>query len=261
MTAALAAWFLLPACSPDLDGEIGSLPTASFNMTPVPGKANTWLLESTSQHVFGYQWLKGVGSFANGKAIDTAYFGQKGKYTVTLRVFGQGGQAETSQEVEVVKDDLENHPIFKLLIAKTWVLNPTPGANTIIVGTENNPAEYFGGGSLDGCQTDDEYKFNLDLTLNYKANGSTFNAGNIQPNYSCGTDRSYTGQAFTFAPGTSQGAGIASISINSAVPNRFIGVTDVSSNNYRIISIDENSMVLRSGTATETVHQFKFIAK
>jgi hypothetical protein len=45
------------------------------------------------------------------------------------------------------------------------------------------------------------------------------------------------------------------------VPAQFIGVTDVSSNNYRIMSISANSMVLRSGTPSEAVHQFKFIAQ
>ena len=56
-------------------------------------------------------------------------------------------------------------------------------------------------------------------------------------------------------------AGIASITITGTPPTQFIGVTDVSSNNYRIISISENEMVLRSGTPAEAVHQFKFVAQ
>lgn len=95
--------------------------------------------------------------------------------------------------------------------------------------------------------------------LSYKANGQTFNAGNIAPNYSCAADRSYD-SAFTFST-TVQGAGIATITIPGNVPDRFIGVTDVASNNYRIISISATEMVLRSGKSNETVHQMRFVKK
>ncbi len=117
------------------------------------------------------------------------------------------------------------------------------------------------GGGLDNCQLDDVYTFSSDLKLTYNANGATFNAGNISPNYTCATDRSYSNVAINFNPAVPAGsAGIASITVPGAVPDRFIGVTDVSSNNYRIISISDTEMVLRSGTASETVHQFKFVA-
>jgi len=105
------------------------------------------------------------------------------------------------------------------------------------------------------------YTFTTALKLNYSANGATFNGGNLAPNFTCGTDRSYSNVSFTFAPGTTAGAGLATITLPGAIPTNFIGVTDISSNNYRIISISSTAMVLRSGTASETVHQFKFIAQ
>jgi hypothetical protein len=66
--------------------------------------------------------------------------------------------------------------------------------------------------------------------------------------------------AFTFTLGGESGA-IATITLPGAVPDQFIGVTDISSNTYRIMSISATSMVLRSGTASQTVHQFKFVAQ
>ena len=252
---------LLINCSPESESDLGTKATASFTIAPVPGKVNTFALQSTSQNAFGYQWDKGNGSFVKGNQLDTAYFPLKGNYTVKLRAFGRGGYDSTAQTVSVAVDDILNNPQFKLLTAKSWKLDPAAGANAIVVGTEANPSQYFGGGPLADCQIDDVYTFTTDLKLTYRANGATFNGGNLAPNFNCGTDRSYNNVSFTFAPGTPAGAGLATITLPGAVPTNFIGVTDISSNNYRIISISTTAMVLRSGTAAETVHQFKFIAQ
>lgn len=250
------------ACSPESAGELGTKASGtSFTITPIAGRVNTFLLEATAQNAFGYQWDKGNGSFVKGKQVDTAYFPLKGTYTVRVRAFGRGGYDTTSRSVTTAVDDIINNANFKLLTAKSWKLNPADGANAIIVGTDGNPAQYFGGGPLADCQKDDVYTFTTALKLNYAANGATFNGGNIAPNFSCGTDRSYSNVNYTFTLGGAAGA-IATITLpGSTVPNNFIGVTDVSSNNYRIMSISATAMVLRSGTPSEAVHQFKFIAQ
>ncbi len=247
-------------CSPDDVGDLGNKATASFTVTPIAGRVNTYLLQSTSQNAFGYQWDKGNGNFIKGNAVDTAYFPVKGMYIVKLRAFGRGGYDSTAQSVTVTVDDILNNAQFKLLTAKSWKLDPN-ASNPIVVGTENNPSEYFAGGALADCQVDDVYTFTTDFKLTYNANGSTFNAGNIAPNYTCSADRSFANVAYTFEPGTSGGAGLATIRLASPVPTQFIGVTDISSNVYRIISISTNAMLLRSGTPGQTVHQFKFVAQ
>lgn len=259
----IALVLAVAGCKPETGGELGEPADASFTIAAVPNRVNTYVLTSTSVNAWGYQWDKGNGTYVKGKAIDTAYFPLRGTYRVNLRAFGRGGSDTASpQTVVIAVDDLLSNPIFQQFTAKTWKLDPTPGANAIIVGTEGNPSQYFGGGGLDGCQTDDTYKFNTDLKMTYAANGATFNGGNIAPNFTCGTDRSYTNIAYTFTPGVTAGAGIATIEIpGAAVPDKFIGVTDVSSNFYRIISISANAMVLRSGTTAQAVHQFKFIAQ
>jgi hypothetical protein len=259
------AFFLMLSCKKNV-GELGQAAKASFKVTPVTGKLNTFLLESTSEGAFRYQWdlSDGQGLIA-GNATKEAYFLKKGEYNVKLYAYGNGGYDIASQKVVVEEDDLSpilNSPEFKKLTAHSWKLDASATA-PIIVGTENNPAEYFAGGSLADCQADDVYTFafvNNDFKLTYKANGSTFNAGNVEPSYSCGTDRSYNNVSFGYSTVVA-GAGIASITLPGVPPAMFIGVTDVSSNNYRIISITDTELVLRSGKTNETVHQFRFVAQ
>jgi PKD repeat protein len=249
----------------DYASKLGTSAKASFKVTKVAGKVNTYLLESTSEGAYRYQWDFGLNDGLKSAGASTeAYYISKGTYNVKLYAYGEGGYDIATAAIVVDNDDFTptlNNATFKLLTANTWKLDANSAA-PIIVGTEGNPAEYFGGGGLADCQKDDEYTFsfaNNAFKLSYKANGQTFNAGNIAPNYNCGGDRSYDA-AFTFST-TVTGAGIASIVIPGNVPDRFIGVTDVSSNNYRIISISATEMVLRSGKTTETVHQMRFVKK
>jgi hypothetical protein len=142
--------------------------------------------------------------------------------------------------------------------SRSWKLDPAAGANSIIVGTEGNPSEYYGGGPLEpNCQVDDVYTFSSGGNLNYNSGGSTFNGGNIAPNYNCGADRSFScAYTFTSVSGVS---GLAQITLPGAIPVNFIGTTDVPENLYRIIDITPNRMTLRAGSASGTVFQFKFV--
>ncbi|MDQ8003881.1 MAG: hypothetical protein REI64_03710 [Pedobacter sp.] len=249
----------------DYASKLGTPATAAFKVTKVAGKANTYLLESTSQNAYRYQWDFGQNEGLKSAGASTeAYFISKGTYNVKLYAYGEGGYDIATQPIVVEQDDFTptlNNANYQLLTAHAWKLDPASLA-PITVGTENNPSEYFGGGALATCQLDDEYIFsfaNNAFKLTYKANGQTFNGGNVDPNYNCGNDRSYE-TAFTFST-TVQGAGLATITIPGTPPERFIGVTDVSSNNYRIISISATEMILRSGKTTEAVHQMRFVKK
>src|SRR5690606_36220211 len=48
-------------------GELGNPAIASFTVSPVDGKVNTFRLESTSDNAFRYQWI-----WATGKACSPA---------------------------------------------------------------------------------------------------------------------------------------------------------------------------------------------
>ncbi len=186
------------------------------------------------------------------------------RMTLRATLSGTGGQLI---EIKLKKVEVLTLADIKDLLTggalgRTWKLDPTPGANAIIVGTEANPGTYFPGGAIDPCQVDDGYTFTTANKITYNANGSTFNGGNIAPNYNCGADRSYTNLNYTFSATTGGVAGLATITIPGAPPTIFIGTTDVPSENvYRIIDITSTKMTLRAGNGTNTVFQFKFIAQ
>jgi PKD repeat protein len=184
--------------------------------------------------------------------------------TMTLRALieGSGGvivEIKLRKNEPLTLADVKN--ILTGGSSKSWKLDPAPGANSITVGTEGNPAEYYGGGPLEpNCQVDDIYTFTTGDLISYNANGSTFNGGNISPNYNCGSDRSYTGLSYTFGAVTSGAAGLAQIQLPQTPPAVFIGTTDVPVENvYRVIDITPNKLILRAGTGSGVVFQFRLI--
>lgn len=219
-------------------------------------------------------FLDSTGMGLNKPFIGTTDFVDSNKYTVqnytnttmvlrsTIRNSG-GNLLEIKLKKVVVLTINDIKDILTGGSSKRWKLDPTPGANPIIVGTEGNPSQYFGGGPLDGnCQSDDSYTFNANNTVTYNANGSTFNGGNVAPNYNCGADRSYSNITYTFGPTTGGVAGLATIQLpaSPAPPTIFIGTTDVpSENTYRIIEISPTKLILRAGNGSSTIFQFKFI--
>jgi PKD repeat protein len=186
------------------------------------------------------------------------------RMTLRATLTGSGGNLI---EIKLKKVEVLTLAEIKLLltgaVSKSWKLDPTPGANAIVVGTESNPSQYFGGGPLEpNCQVDDLYTFTAADKITYNANGSTFNGGNIAPNFNCGSDRSYSNITYTFTATTGGVAGLGTIQLPSTPPAVFIGTTDVPTENvYRIIDITATKMTLRAGNGSNTVFQFKLIAQ
>ncbi len=140
---------------------------------------------------------------------------------------------------------------------RTWMLDTMGGANAITAGLEANPTQYFGGGPLAPCQKDDWYTFTQTDSVYVNCNGSTL----LPPSYSCGADKSFN-KNFTFGTIVGSVAGLAQFSLPSNDPNFWIGVFDRSPENvYRILSIDNQSMVIRSGNGSGVVHDMKFKIK
>lgn len=136
---------------------------------------------------------------------------------------------------------------IKLLLtngsSRTWQLDNTVNA-PITVGTEAAPTAYFAGvapGGLPACQADDEYTFSTANVYTYDAKAETFKAGV----FACQAPESGT-SPFVFGP--SAGAGLAQLTLTRA--GAFIGTTDASpvERVYRILSIDNQTMVLRAGS-------------
>jgi hypothetical protein len=151
---------------------------------------------------------------------------------------------------------------FKQLLtggsSRTWMLDNTADA-PIVVGTEAAPSAYFAGvpaGGLPGCQSDDEFTFSAANVYTYNAKAETFSANG----FSCQAPQSGT-SPFVFGPAA--GAGLAQFTLTR--PGAFIATTDASPTErvYRILSIDNQKMVLRAGSGQNggTVFTIKLVVK
>lgn len=247
----------LTACDKNDDGVLsGPLPVASFTASQpkVVGLTSQVTFTSTSTDGFLYQWNFGDGSIGSGQTVTHTYK-TGGAIKVQLLVAGRGGtSAPAVQEVTlpsiigVVKQLLTGGS------SKTWVLDRAAKA-TIVVGTEDNPSQYYAGGepnTLPLCQADDEYTFSNSNVFTYDAKEQTFVAGGV----GCADPRSGTSD-FTFGPAT--GNGYAMIEFKK--PGTFIGVTDAPDLTYRIIDITETTMLLRAGKPGGTVFDLKLTVK
>jgi hypothetical protein len=143
--------------------ELGPGPDASFTITPVAGKTNTYLLTSTSVNGYRYDWDKGTGSYLPGKEVDTVYFPDAGTYQLRLFVFGHSGIDSAAQQVTVTTDDPAAITPFKLLTgnsSRKWKLAPEVGALWIgpdpnTTWWQNSLADVVGR----SCLFNDEYTF------------------------------------------------------------------------------------------------------
>lgn len=97
----------LTSCTPEeitkdnglTDGNVD----ASFTISPVAGKLNTYALRSNTNGVIGIKWDKGDGSgFATGKLVDTIVYDDAGTYTLTAEAVGRGGAKATSSKQVIV---------------------------------------------------------------------------------------------------------------------------------------------------------------
>jgi hypothetical protein len=189
MASAVVFTMLLLSCKYDVR-ELSPKPVASFTVTPVSGAVNKYLLSSTSTNGYRYDWDKAVGTFVQGKQVDTVYFPDKGDYTVKLLVFGHSGMDSTAQVVKVANDDPAAITPFKILTgnsSKKWKLAPESGA--LLIGPSDFSAVWWQNtvGDVTGraCLFNDEYTFNkAGSVMNYDSKGDFYvdeEAGNPHP--------------------------------------------------------------------------------
>jgi PKD repeat protein len=143
--------------------------------------------------------------------------------------------------------------------SRTWKLDNSVAATIVVGPSDADPTSYYAGGlagSLPPCQADDEFTFTAANMYQYNAMAETFVAG---ASGGCQAPRNVT-TSFTF--GAASGAGIAQFELAKATPSPFIGVTDAPDLVYRILSIDNQHMVLRAGRPTAgVVFTMKLIVK
>lgn len=163
ITAIALSVFLFFSCKYETR-DLLPKPVASFTVTPVAGQTNRYLLTSTSQNGFRYDWDKANGAgYKEGKAIDTVYFADAGTYTVRLFLFGHSGIDSSKQNIVVAADDPAALTPFKMLTGnntRKWKLAPEAGALRI---GPDDVTTWWQNGVADlttrACLFNDEYTF------------------------------------------------------------------------------------------------------
>lgn len=234
-----------------------------YKLLPANGnKLAAIFLDSTTAPIISKPFI-GITDYIPGFAYQIKYIDSN---NLTLRA-----RSNTAiLEIKLVKSKPITIADLKLMLtgttSKVWKLASGAKDASIVVGIESDVTKYFAGGTLADCQLDDRYTFFADGTITYNANGATFNGGNISPNYNCGNDRTYNKKMFTYSD---IGIGITGLfqftlagSPDGSATSTFIGTTDITNNTFRVISITNNTLVLRTTNgkdANAVVHQFKFV--
>lgn len=192
--------------------SLGPKPVASFTVTPISGRPNTYLLTSTSTNSFRYDWNKASTSYVQGKQVDTAYFIFSGTYTVKLIVYGQSGIDSTSQVINVASSDPTACVGTQLgfitsCTSKKWKLDPDAGAYK--VGPNPNDGSWWQNNLADvasrSCEFNDEYtfSFNANATFAYDNKGDFYADGYLGTNsYGCEPSANYTAAQRPWGSGT-----------------------------------------------------------
>lgn len=247
----LAGSLLFTACDKDEDGKLeGPKPTVSFtSSTPkVVGLTSEVTFTSTSTDAFLYQWDFGDGTIGSGQTVTHTY-AKGGTMKVKLTAAGRGGATTSQTQDVVIASPLSI--VNQLLTggsSRTWKLDNSVAATIVVGPNDADPTGYYAGGaagSLPACQADDEFTFSTSNVYTYDAKAQTFVAGAAG---GCQAPRSRT-TPFTFGDAT--GTGLAQLTLATA--GSFIGITDAPDLVYRILSIDNQKMVLRAGAPSAGV--------
>jgi len=207
--------------------DLSPKPKASFTVTPVAGVPNKYLLTSTSENAFRFDWDKGGGTgYVQGKQVDTVYFPYLGNYTIKLFVFGHSGVDSASQIITVAANDPAACVGTQLgfitsCTSKKWKLDPTAAAYK--VGPGPNDGSWWSSGLGDvtarSCEFNDEYTFTFSAarTFNYDNKGDFYGDGYLGNNSnSCQPSSNYTAVQVPWGSGSftyifTQNAGVAGL--------------------------------------------------
>lgn len=201
---------LLGACKYEVK-DLMDKPVASFTVTPVAGVPNKYVLTSTSTNSFRYDWDKAMGSFVQGKQVDTVYFPYMGNYTIRLLAYGQGGMDSTSQVINVAANDPNACNGTQLgfitsCTSKKWKLDPAAGAYK--VGPGPNDGSWWSSGAGDVtwrfCEFNDEYIFTFSAARSfvYDNKGDFYGDGYLGDNsHTCQPSSNYTAVQAPFGSG------------------------------------------------------------
>lgn len=178
-------------CKPEVADkiDIGSIPTAAFDITPT-ASPNKFTLTNKSTGTFLQKWDLGDGTSADSNVV-LAVYPRKGTYKVTLKAFGKGGFGTATKDIVVAQDDASactgNIKLLTNCGTKKWKLAPEAGS--IWVGPDASfGTTWWGIPDADipkrPCMYNDEYSFSADGTFKVDNKGDFWaddEGGNIFP--------------------------------------------------------------------------------
>ena len=252
------------------DPQLGDAPTisdAEFTYSTSVTSVNVIVFTAANSDViakwdFGNE-TKGEGATAKG------IYPSKGTYAVTLTVFTSGGSISNTKDVVIVNDDftLLDNPIFTNLTggisigSKTWVIDSVAdghfgvGPNPSSAAAGDNPEWY----SATGCEKlgcgmyNDRYTFHLaGFRFDMQTNGDVYlnsaQAGNFPGAFSAPASDLMAPYADQLNKGWSiNDDGAVLLKLTSGA---FIGY-NTGTNEYKIVSLTENEMILRAVDAAD----------
>ncbi|MBD2722995.1 PKD domain-containing protein [Hymenobacter armeniacus] len=250
---------LLASCTKKENQLEGAVPASDFTVTTVTtGLTTVATFRANNTDGFLYQWEFGDGTVGTGQTVSHTYTSGGTLKARLITAYRGGTSVSATKDVVLPQVSAIVKGILTGGSSKTWKLDNTVVAPITVGPSDADPTSYYAGnpmpGQLPACQADDEYTFSTANVFTYDAKGQTFVAGGA-----CDAPRNVT-TSFTF--GNATGPGLAQLTLASATPSPFIGVTDAPGFTYRILSIDSQHMLVRAGsTAAGVVFDMKFIAK
>ncbi len=260
--SAIITMFAFSTCKKERP-QLGTAPTvndATFIASPSAANSNIIDFALSNTELLA-SWDFGNGLTGTGSSPSSSY-PYAGTYTVTVRIFTQGGSAESSQEVVIAIDDpsLINNPLYTMLSggpsgpgSKTWHVD-SANAGHLGVGPDpisalGNVPEWWAAGANEkpGCGLyDDRYVFHIDgfefdmecnddvyvhNTLSADFPGSFMNLGDYTAPYSDQLDETWV---------ITEGADTTLTLSGDSFLGLYSGV-----NTYKIISLSETEMWLQ----------------
>jgi hypothetical protein len=259
--------FVWSGCEVD-DPELAEAPSSemvSFTTAPTATNANIINFESTSPG-FKAVWDFGDGATGEGTKVTHAY-PVKGNYPVKLTIYTAGGSASSTKTVVIANTNptMLNREDYNFLTGgvnqlegKTWVIDKNASGHLGIGPIGGTTPEWYTAAPNEKASEgyyDDEMTFVLGNTLSYtyKNNGTTFANGDNAPGIG-GTKGS--DQTVNYTPPTNLTWSISEegdkkflIISNGGFIGYYTGVSK-----YEILSLTENEMYLRSGSAAVAEH-------
>lgn len=176
----VAAIGIYAGCKPENVGIGNGLATAnlaaSFTVTPVSGKTNTYALKADESTALAFKWDKGDGVSSVGKGLDTVALPDAGTYTIVLTAIGKGGtQVSSSQTITVATSDPVSGNLVqggKFLAGDDakWIHFAVGSGNNMVINTAkgvmtSNQSGYQAGGIAQAITLTAGRKYTVDMTV------------------------------------------------------------------------------------------------